>query len=93
MKRLPKGLSIVNHNGLTIAQLYQTKIVIIDHVNNTVQLNSGGWNTNHTKKCINLVLNKHEIYLYQEKFNWYVNINNTKHSFTDSMVLNLNKVA
>jgi len=70
--RLPKGLSIVNINSLKIAQLYQTKIVVFDSNQGTVTLNSGGWSTKHTKKCINLVLASTCFSLVQRDFEWYV---------------------
>jgi hypothetical protein len=73
--RLPKGLSIVTINGLTVAKLYQTNILVIDSNKGTVKFNSGGWLTKHTKKCINLVLgqsNLNFLNVIQRDFEWYV---------------------
>lgn len=70
--KLPKGLSIVPVQGLKVVRLYNTNIVVIDYNNNTITFNSNGWNTRHTKKCTNLVINDLDLYLYQEKFQWYI---------------------
>lgn len=74
---LPKGLSVIEHNNVVLAKLYQTMIVIFDRNTNVLKLNNGGWETKHTKKCINLVLNKYGLYLVQEKFIWKLYQNGT----------------
>ena len=83
--RYPKGLSVVPTNSATVARLYNTNIVIINHKTNVITLNSGGWNTKHTKKCINLVCNKLGLYLYQEKFEWFVSYQDNVIPFQDEM--------
>jgi len=73
--RLPKGLSLIHHEGKTLVQLYNTLIAVIDKTGPAplFRLNSGGWQTKHTKKCLNLVLNEYGVYVYQKNFNWYIN--------------------
>jgi len=68
--RLPKGLSIVSIQDSTIVRLYQTNIVT--KVGLKMVLETGGWKTKHTKKCINLILNQHGLNVYQKKNVWYV---------------------
>ena len=73
--KLPKGLSFKKDVGhLDVGQLYSTIVVANDGYAYKVRLNRGGWNTKHTKKCINLVLDKLNIPLCikQVNFNWYV---------------------
>lgn len=80
-KSLPKGLSVIEHNGRLLAKLYDTLIVDFETVpqygTSVLKLNNGGWATKHTKKCINLVLNKYGLYLVQEKFIWKLYQNGT----------------
>lgn len=75
--RYPKGMAVVPTNGLTIARLYDTNIVTIDYVNNTIHLNNGGWETKHTKKCMNIILEQFGYYVYQKDFQWYVSNRNS----------------
>ena len=89
MKHLPKGLSITPFKTNTIARLYNTNIVEIDHNNSTITLNSGGWLTKHTKKCINIVLDKFDLSIYQEKFQWYVVGAGTRIEFIDGIKINV----
>lgn len=89
--KLPKGLSVIEHNGMLLAKLYDTLIVQFEttpqYGTRVLKLNNGGWTTKHTKKCINLVLNKHGLYLVQEKFIWNLYQNGTKiGSFQDGML-------
>jgi len=70
--RLPKGMCIVPTNEITITRLYDTNIVMHNHVNNTITFNSNNWRTKHTKKCTNLYINKLGLYLYQKNYTWYV---------------------
>ena len=87
--RLPKGLSITPIDSKTVARLYDTNIVVIDHSEGTVTLNSNSWRTNHTKKCTNLVLNSYGIYVYQKSFNWYVTTSNGTVEYDDHMTIKL----
>lgn len=84
--RYPKGMSLIETDNLLISVLYQTEIVKIK--DKRLKLRSGGWYTNHTKKCINLVLSKYEIpyYLRQVKGQWLLESQNgTSIEFTDGM--------
>ena len=78
------GLNVVNHEGQTIAQLYNTVIFIRE--GNNIQLNSGGWRTRHTKNCINDLLPA-RLSLYQKNFEWYLydKINDHTINFEDNM--------
>lgn len=90
--RLPKGLSVIEHNGLTLAQLYNTLIVALKDEGEkiTINLNSGGWTTKHTKKCINLVLNPYGVRVYQKQFKWYIDTNTgTTLEFNDNMTFSI----
>lgn len=72
MSTLPKGLSITPYKGITIARLYNTNIVTIDSGSNTITLNNGGWNTKHTKKCMNIVLAPFNLSVKQKDFEWFI---------------------
>ena len=84
-KRLPKGLSIVPHNGTTIARLYNTNIVEINYNDNCIILRDGGYKTKHTKKCTNLVLSEFGINVRQKDFVWYVESQNGTLPYEDGM--------
>lgn len=85
MRKYPKGMSVVNHAGFEIAQLYDTRIVIVDHNTGEIIVNSGGWKTKHTKKCSNEILNKYGYHLYQKDFNWYIEGHGQVYSYDDYM--------
>ena len=87
--RLPKGLSITPYQNKTIARLYQTNIVEIDHETGCITLRNGGWLTKHTKKCTNLVLAKFNINVRQKNFTWYVETQNGTLEYQDGMVFNV----
>ena len=70
---MPKGLKITTTHNETIHKLYDTEIVKIDHESKTAQLETGGWMTMHTKKCINLALRPMGLTLRQVKGEWFVN--------------------
>lgn len=90
--RLPKGLSIRDDSGhnLLVGKLYQTEI--IHYQQNWLTLRHGGWPTNHTKKCINLILDRYElgISLSQYQGKWYVtNQDNKCVPFVDGMRISI----
>lgn len=92
MKRLPKGLSIVDDSGhnLLAAQLYQT--VIVHYQSGHLTLKHGGWLTAHTKKCINLVLSQYDLGLNvkQVKGEWFVSNRDGKSvPFQDGMRISI----
>lgn len=83
MKRLPKGMSLVSSDNITMAQLYNT--VIVKLIGRKLTLNSGTWRTKHTKKCINLTMNhlKLPVHVFQEKGEWFVEANGIRYIFID----------
>lgn len=71
---LPKGLKITssilaNH---TTYQLYDTEIVRFNRIAKEVELQTGGWMTKHTKKCMNLALTGTGYYVMQKGGQWFV---------------------
>ena len=72
--RLPKGLSVIDHNGMVLAKLYKTMIVVVQ--NGTIQLDTGGWHTRHTAKCMNIALSKFETRVFVKKGQWYAQYQN-----------------
>ena len=80
MKKLPKGLSVVKDGERTLAQLYNT--LILKRSGNEITLNTGGWFTMHTKKCMNLVLADFGYYVKQVKGVWSVRTRDGKHVAT-----------
>jgi len=88
-KNLPKGVSIYDFNGKTSIKLYDTYIFKIDHETMQITLNSGGWNTKHTKKCINMSFDSCHVnaHLFQKKGEWFVSFRDKIVPFTDSMIL------
>lgn len=69
---MPKGLSVISHNGTLLAKLYNTLIVEYNTTTNCLILRTGGWRTMHTKKCINLVLKEYGINVVQRKGDWFI---------------------
>lgn len=90
---LPKGLNIkVGHsvsNRPTVVTLYQTEIVTIHHDSNRLILRNGGWQTVHTKKCMNLILKDFGIIVRQIKGNWFVSQNEKQIPFQDGMEISI----
>lgn len=85
ISKLPKGLNIIPSGAIqgvntTIARLYDTNIVTIEDIGDKklLTLNSGGWKTKHTKKCINVLFTLYNLpyKLYQKDFTWYLTNNN-----------------
>ena len=83
IKGTRKGLQvldfIVGTKKTQIHRLYDTDIVTIEHqaVKNEITytnviLNAGGWRTNHTKNCMNDVLNQFDLKVIQKDFNWFL---------------------
>ena len=62
------------HDGRTIVRLHSTDIVDVDTRDNTITLNTGGWNTVTTKERMNAVLRAFNspYHVYQRDFQWYV---------------------
>ena len=73
--RQRKGLSVWNVGNKEYYKLYDTVIVIAEHLENgstRIRLNNGGWKTNHTKNCMNDFLKRFGFKVYQKDFVWYV---------------------
>jgi len=88
--RLPKGLSIVSIQDSTIVKLYQTNIVT--KIGLKLRLESGGWRTSHTKKCMNLILRQHGLNVYQKNNEWFVsNQDGSTQVFQDGMTIELSQ--
>ena len=82
-----KGLKAYLSNDVQAFKLYDT--LILSKNEKFIQLNTGGFKTNHTKNCMND--NLPEGYsVYQEKFTWYVREpNGGSRTFEDEMVITL----
>jgi len=95
--KLPKGLNYVETYIdiaddiylLKVGNLYNTEIY--KEFQERIKLNSGGYKSNHTKKCINLLL-PDNIFVFQKEFNWYVCINDKTVNFVDNMIIKIKGV-
>lgn len=85
---MAKGLNVVRVDGETIGQLYNT--VIFKTRGDSIILDSGGWYTAHTKKCMNRLL-PDGYHVYQENFVWYITTPQGVMEFKDGMRLNINE--
>lgn len=92
MKLGPKGFfKRVNPENYNIEyKLYDTIILIHNTNTGEFTLNSGGWKTNHTKKCLNLILMPYGVKVSQVKNKWYVSKLDNKTEFKDNMIINRN---
>ena len=80
-----KGLSSEYFEGKFYLRLYNT--TILQESSYDIELNSGGWKTNHTKKCINENLPE-GFRVYQKDFTWYVDTPLKKGlEFKDNMII------
>ena len=70
--------TVSTNNGTTQVVYHSTPVVVWDKNKNTVQLNSGGWETNTTKRRINQVSNEFGLKynVFKKKFDWYVSLPN-----------------
>ena len=72
-KSKPKGYSeFLDTDKKLKVILYNTKIIEYCPENKVIILNDGNWKTKHTKKCMNLFLNRFNFNLYQKNFTWSV---------------------
>jgi len=86
--KMPKGLSLIEHDNKTLAQLYNTLIVETKPIEqgHHITLRTGGWWTKHTKKCMNLALEGFGVTITQKKGYWYAQLpNNTKIAVYDGI--------
>jgi len=86
---LPKGLRVTSsiNSNHTIYKLYDTEIVKFNHIAGLLELQSGGWLTKHTKKCMNLALTGTGYYVMQKGGQWYVGSTKGFAPYTDGMKL------
>ena len=75
------------HDGRTIVRLHSTDIVDVDTKDNTITLNTGGWNTVTTKERMNAVLRavNSPYHVHQRDFQWYVQMQyyHCQHCFSE----------
>lgn len=76
VQTMPKAYNeYVDNDGKTKCVLYATKIVEFDRKDSNITkitLNSGGYTTNHTKKCMNIALAHTHYRVVQKSFQWYI---------------------
>lgn len=72
-------------SGRTAVQYHATEVVVFDQ--NTITLNSGGWQTVTTKRRMNQVANEYGLpfQVFQRKGDWFVTIGNETVKFHDGM--------
>ena len=84
-----KGLSVWNVGNKEYYKLYDTVIVIAEHLEDgstRIRLNNGGWKTNHTKNCMNDFLRRFGFGVFQKDFKWYVRGKEIPFEFETDMV-------
>ncbi len=89
LSKRPKAFKCVQDGDKIVGLLYNTTILI--KIGNKIVLNSDGFRTMHTKKCINLIakdLNL-DFYVKQTKGDWFVMLNNKVLAFKDDMEFSL----
>ena len=64
-------------------RLHKTDIVV-QLIDKSIQLNTGGWKTRSTKKYMNLLAPCH---VREEDFTWYVDYNGRTYIYEDDMIL------
>jgi hypothetical protein len=90
LSKSPKGLQFIKNSDNAYAKLYDTDIFV--QIGNKVTLNSGGWRTMHTKKCINLICSDLGlgVSVQQKAGNWLVNLpGGVQLPFVDGIEINL----
>jgi len=86
MRKQRKGLNIFNTDVSTNLILYKTIIIACN--GEFIILNTGGWRSNHTKKCMNENLPT-GFRVFQKDFRWYVETPVGVFDFEDEMILDL----
>ena len=84
-----KGLNIFSIGNKEYYKLYDTVIVIAEHLedgNVRIRLNHNGFKTNHTKNCMNDFLRRFGFKVYQKDFKWYVRGRELPFEFETDMV-------
>ena len=92
------GLQVLNSvegfKQTTIHKLYDTNIVTLENQGTgytNVILNSGSFRTNHTKNCMNDILDQFNLKVIQKDFSWFLvdNHNTVAWDFEDNMNLGI----
>jgi hypothetical protein len=73
LSKQPRGLQFIKIADNAYAKLYDTNI--FTQIGNKITLNSGGWRTMHTKKCMNLIFKDLGLPIYVQQKNGYWNVN------------------
>jgi hypothetical protein len=84
-----KGLSVWSIGNKEYYKLYDTVIVIAEHLEDgstKIRLNHNGFKTNHTKNCMNDFLSRFGFMVYQKDFKWYVRGRELPFEFETDMV-------
>ena len=84
-----KGLNVFSIGNKEYYKLYDTVIVIAEHLDDgstRIRLNNGGWKTNHTKNCMNDFLRRFGFGVFQKDFKWYVRGRELPFEFETDMV-------
>ena len=87
--RQRKGLSVWNIGNKEYYKLYDTVIVIAEHLEDgstRIRLNHNGFKTNHTKNCMNDFLSRFGFKVFQKDFKWYVRGKEIPFEFETDMV-------
>lgn len=86
-RRIAHETHVVRRGAGRIALRYHSTDVVTHFKDGRIRLDSGGYSTRTTKRRINQGL-PGWIIVFQEDFNWYVQINNDQPiPFTDGMVI------
>lgn len=85
LSKSPKGLQFFENENKAYGKLYNT--MIFTKIDGTVTLDSGGWKTMHTKKCLNLIFRDLNlgVSVYQKKGEWFVVNDGAVMPFVDRM--------
>ena len=84
-----KGLSVWSIGNKEYYKLYDTVIVIAEHLEDgstKIRLNHNGFKTNHTKNCMNDFLSRFGFKVFQKDFKWYVRGRELPFEFETDMV-------
>ena len=84
-----KGLNVFSIGNKEYYKLYDTVIVIAEHLEDgstRIRLNHNGFKTNHTKNCMNDFLRRFGFKVYQKDFVWYVRGRELPFEFETDMV-------